>query len=35
MIYMAGLIVFIYNLWMTAKKGGSLAAQTTAAEGRA
>jgi cytochrome c oxidase cbb3-type subunit 1 len=35
MIYMVGLIVFIYNLYMTTKKGGAIAAQTTVVEGRA
>jgi cytochrome c oxidase cbb3-type subunit 1 len=35
LIYMAGLIIFIYNLYMTVNKGKPTAAQTAAAEGRA
>ena len=34
-IYMIGLIVFIYNLYMSAHKGNSTAAQVATAEGRA
>jgi cytochrome c oxidase cbb3-type subunit 1 len=35
LIYMAGLVVFIYNLYMTVSKGKPSATQTAAVEGRA